>query len=60
MRSAASAVASAPSTTFTPPALPRPPVKTWALTTTRPVSSDAAARASSTVVATRPTVVGMP
>ena len=45
---------------FTPPALPRPPVLTWAFTTTRPPIFSAAARASSGVVTTSPTVVRTP
>src|SRR5206468_441721 len=40
------------SASFTPPALPRPPVSTCALTTTGPPSCSAATRASSGVVAT--------
>src|SRR5215212_10222733 len=44
---------------LTPPALPRPPAFTWALTTTTP-SSSAAVRASSGVVATIPRVTGTP
>src|SRR5438046_2496739 len=42
------------SASLTPPAFPRPPVSTCALTTTWPPSSSAAARASSGVVARRP------
>src|SRR6478672_7482929 len=42
---------------LTPPALPRPPAFTWALTTTTP-SCSAAALASSGVVATMPFVTG--
>ena len=45
---------------LTPPALPRPPVFTWAFTTTRPPIFSAAARASSGVVTTSPTVVRTP
>src|SRR3954447_14118203 len=45
---------------LTPPALPRPPVSTCALTTTGPPSSSAAARASSGVVARRPSETGIP
>ena len=41
---------SAPSASLTPPALPRPPTFTCALTTTRPPSRSAIARASSGVV----------
>ena len=48
------------SASLTPPALPRPPVSTCALTTTWPPSSSAAARASSGVVASRPSETGMP
>src|SRR6266498_1750011 len=48
------------SASFTPPALPRPPVRTWALTTTGPPSDDAAARASSGETARRPSETGMP
>src|SRR5215204_6405087 len=48
------------SASFTPPAFPRPPVRTCALTTTCPPSSAAAARASSGVVASRPSDTGMP
>ena len=48
------------SASLTPPALPRPPVSTCALTTTGPPSSSAAARASSGVVASRPSETGMP
>ena len=44
--------ASAGSTaSFTPPAFPRPPTFTWALTTTLPPTFTAAASASSAVVA---------
>ena len=49
-----------PAASFTPPAFPRPPVSTWALTTTGPPSSAAAARASSALNATRPAETGMP
>src|SRR3954454_5363336 len=48
------------SASLTPPAFPRPPVSTWALTTTCPPSSCAAARASSGVRATRPSETGIP
>ena len=44
---------------LTPPALPRPPALTWALTTQKPYSS-AAALASSGVVTTVPRVVVTP
>src|SRR5262245_35437581 len=43
-----------------PPALPRPPVSTCALTTTGPPSSSAAARASAAVVASLPSDTGIP
>ena len=43
-----------------PPALPRPPVRTCALTTTWPPISSAAVRASSGVVTKRPSETGMP
>ena len=43
---------------FTPPALPRPPVLTWAFTITGLPISSAIAFASSAVVVTRPGVVG--
>src|SRR5438046_3006395 len=59
--SAASLSASAGSSaTLIPPALPRPPVSTCALTTTWPPSSSAAARASSGLVARRPSETGIP
>ena len=45
---------------FTPPALPRPPVLTCALTTTVPPSSAAAAAASSGVSTVRPGSTGTP
>src|SRR5438874_1606453 len=48
------------SASLTPPALPRPPVRTCALTTTGPPSEDAAARASSGDTARRPSETGMP
>src|SRR4051812_48063090 len=48
------------SASLTPPALPRPPVSTCALTTTCPPISSAAVRASSGVVARRPSDTGMP
>jgi len=50
----------APSASFTPPALPRPPVSTCALTTTAPPISSAALRASSGVSASLPFETGMP
>ena len=43
-----------------PPALPRPPTSTCALTTTGPPSCSAAFRASSGVVATTPSDTGIP
>ena len=46
--------------TLTPPALPRPPVFTWALTTTTPPSFSAAARTSSGVSAMMPGSTGTP
>src|ERR687887_1643227 len=48
------------SASFTPPAFPRPPVSTCALTTTWPPSSCAAARASGGLVASRPSDTGIP
>ena len=45
---------------FTPPALPRPPALTCALTTTTPPISSAAAFASSAVSTTVPSVTGTP
>ncbi len=48
------------SANLTPPALPRPPIFTCALTTTLPPSFSAAARASSGVVATAPPRTGTP
>src|SRR4051795_4629180 len=48
------------SASFTPPALPRPPVSTWAFTTTGPPIDDAAARASSGETARRPSETGIP
>src|SRR5256886_427052 len=56
---AASASAGVP-TTFTPPALPRPPVATCALSATLPPSSSAARRASPGAATTRPSGTGMP
>ena len=59
--SAARASASAGSAaSFTPPALPRPPTRTCALTTTGPPIRSAAARACAGVVATSPTETGTP
>src|SRR5690625_3311855 len=46
--------------TLTPPALPRPPILTWALTTVTPPSFSAAAFASSGVSATIPASTGTP
>jgi hypothetical protein len=55
---------SGPSASFTPPAFPRPPVFTCALTTTRgwPWAANSAAiwRASSAVLATLPACTGTP
>ena len=51
---ARSAASSGVAASFTPPALPRPPTSTWALTTTGPPMRSAAARASSGVVAVSP------
>src|SRR4051794_473410 len=48
------------SASFTPPALPRPPVSTWAFTTTGPPIEEAAARASSGETARRPSETGIP
>ena len=56
---AASKASSGVLASFTPPALPRPPAFTWALTTQKPYSS-AAALASSGVVTTVPMVVVTP
>jgi hypothetical protein len=61
MISRARASASAGSAaSFTPPALPRPPTSTWALTTTGPPMRSAAARASSGEVAVSPASNGTP
>src|SRR6266545_7313196 len=57
------AAASAPagsSASLTPPALPRPPACTWALTTTLPPSLDAIALACAGVSATSPFGTGTP
>src|SRR5215213_2121635 len=51
---------SASSASFTPPALPRPPVFTWALTTTGAAISRAIASACSGVSATPPGSTGTP
>src|SRR3954470_16165286 len=58
--SALSPASPAVSANFTPPALPRPPVFTWALTTTGVPSCSAAARASAAVDATTPGSTGTP
>ena len=50
---------SAFSASFTPPAFPRPPTFTWALTTTLPPIFVAAAWACSGVVATAPANTGI-
>src|SRR5215211_5650342 len=60
MSRARACASSGPSASFTPPALPRPPVFTWALTTTRPPSSSAPLRASSGALATAPGSTGTP
>src|SRR5918993_361258 len=52
---ACSSASPGPSASLIPPAFPRPPVSTCALTTTCPPSSSAAFRASSGEVASRPT-----
>ena len=52
--------ASGSAASFTPPALPRPPVWTWAFTTTGRPSRSAAATASSGVKATSPVGTGSP
>ena len=57
---ARSAASSGVAASLMPPALPRPPTSTCALTTTGPPISAAAARASSGVNATRPSETGMP
>ena len=59
MRAASRSASSGVSTTAIPPALPRPPIGTCALTATRP-SSRAAAAASDGVRANRPSGMGMP
>src|SRR5918996_4674409 len=56
--SATSRASSADSATLIPPALPRPPTCTWALTTTLPPSPSAAAAASAGLEATRPSGTG--
>ncbi len=55
-----SAASSGVSASLTPPALPRPPVFTWALTTTWAPILRAASRAASAVVQTSPGVPGIP
>src|SRR6218665_60384 len=60
MLRAAAAASSGVVATLTPPALPRPPVFTCALTTTTPPSFSAAALASSGVSATMPASTGTP
>jgi hypothetical protein len=61
MAAAASRTASGDCTTFTPPALPRPPAWTWALTTqVLPPISVAALAASSALRAGMPRETGMP
>src|SRR4051794_12603737 len=61
MSAARAAASSGLCASFTPPALPRPPVLTWALTTTvPPPSRSAPARASSGVSATAASSTGTP
>src|SRR5213594_2888855 len=60
MSPAAASASSGVPTTFTPPALPRPPAATWALSATLPPSSSAARRASPGAATTRPAGTGMP
>src|SRR4051812_18667515 len=55
---ACSSASCGPAANLTPPALPRPPALTWALTITGPPSCSAAARASSGVVTTTCRVTG--
>ena len=57
---AASSASCGMETTLIPPALPRPPAWTWALTTTLRPSRVATARASSEVVATPPSGTATP
>ena len=45
---------------LTPPALPRPPMSTWAFTTTLPPSRSAMARASAGSEVTSPAATGTP
>ena len=60
MSRARASASSGVAATLMPPALPRPPICTWAFTTTVPPMRSAAARASSGVEATAPSGVGMP
>src|SRR5438105_6713608 len=60
MPAAAAPAPAASSASFTPPALPRPPACTCALTTTRPPSRSAMARACAGVSATSPLGTGTP
>jgi hypothetical protein len=61
MPAAAAATSATDFTTLTPPALPRPPACTCALTTqTEPPRRSAASTASSGVAATKPVGTGMP
>ena len=57
---AAARASAAERQSFTPPALPRPPVSTCAFTTTGGPSRAAACAASAAVVATCPRATGMP
>src|SRR5262245_21090106 len=57
---AAAPAAAASAATLMPPALPRPPAWTWALTTTRPPSRCAISRARAGVSATSPSGTGTP
>ncbi len=54
MRAACSRASAGSLASWMPPALPRPPICTWALTTTVPPSSAATASASSGFQATLP------
>src|SRR5688500_12363242 len=60
MALAFSSVSSGVEASFTPPALPRPPVLTWALTTTGWPNFAAMAWASAGLVATSPGSTGTP
>ncbi len=60
MSCACASAASASAAYFTPPALPRPPVYTWAFTITGAPIRSAAARASSGVSAISPSETGIP